>query len=135
MTGMFIWRSPGRKMAQAILALMIATGLSGAALAAEPKPPSVKSKLLRDRGITIIILDEDDNRSTSRIGAPGKPQSSQLRQPSGKIERDDDDFTIRIKRDRRIHSSSSSKKSGPKVIVIDGKSDHCKGDGVCVIRP
>lgn len=136
MTGMFFSRGPGRKAARAILALLLATGLSGAALAGEPKPPSVRSKLLsdRDRDVTIIIIDKDDDRPTSRIGAPSKPQSSQLRQPSGKIKRDDDDVTIRIQRDRKTHSGSS-KKTGPKIIIIDGDSGRCKGGGVCVIRP
>ncbi|MDF1610054.1 hypothetical protein PZ897_17880 [Hoeflea sp. YIM 152468] len=142
MTERFFSRGGGRKPVHAALALILGLSLAAPAFASElPPPPSVKSKLLRDRGdVTIIIIDGDKRRSTSHIGAPSRKQSASRKQaapppaPSTRIRRDDD-VTIRIKRDRHSGSGHKKARSGPKVIIVDGDSGRCKGGGVCVIRP
>ena len=144
MTAKLFSRTVTRRPAQAILALLIGalpigSGASTTAFAAELKAPAGKSRLLRDNDITIIIIDEDDDkRSTSRIGTPSTSKSSPVRQPSARINRDDNDLTIRFKRDRSARSGSGnapSIRSGPKVIIVDKNSFGCDGGSVCVIRP
>ena len=142
MTTKLFSRALTLKSSRAALALLIGALLIGAlpigfamsttAFAAELKAPSAKSRLLRDNDdVTIVIIDEDDNRSTSQTGKASKSRSSTLKPPSTRIRRDDDELTIRFKRDR----STSSARSGPKIIIIDKNSGSCDGGGVCVIRP
>lgn len=133
MTDMLSQRGRFGRAGQMTLALVIGLGFASSALATEPKAPSSKSKLLRDRDVTIVIIDEnDDKRSTSRIGAPSKPLSSPVRQPSGKIKRDDDVIKVYIKPNT---GSGTVKRTGPKIIIVDKNSNGCDGGGVCVIRP
>jgi hypothetical protein len=120
-----------RKPVQAAIALVLALGIGSAALATELKSPASKSKLLRDKDVTIII-DKDDDRSSSQGGASGQPLSSAPRQPATKIKRDDD-VTIRIK--RNSSNGGTIVRSGSKVIIVDKNTSGCNGDGVCIIRP
>ena len=118
--------------ARAAFALLIGLGICTTAFAGELKAPSGKSRLLRDNNdVTIVIIDKDDNSSSSQVRTPGKSQSSTLQQPSSRIKRDDDEVTIRFKRDR----TTTSARTGPKIIIIDRNSGSCDGGGVCVIRP
>jgi hypothetical protein len=123
-----------RKPARAALALLIGLAVSGTAMATELLPPAGKSKLLRDRDVTIIIIDENDRRSSSRIEKPRGSKQAPLQPPSSRIIRDDDELTIRVRRDRSA-SSGTIVRSGPKIIIVDKNSSGCDGGGVCVIRP
>jgi hypothetical protein len=134
MTAKSFSRPEARKPVLAALALLIGFGISASALATELKPPAGKSKLLNDSDVTIIILDRNDSRSTSQIGVPGRSQSSSVGQPSSRIKRNDDDLTIRFKRNDSTRSGTIVR-SGPKVIIVDRNSDGCGGSSVCVIRP
>jgi len=127
-------RKPGRRPVQAAVILAATLGLATTALATELKPPSGKSKLLRDKDVTVIIIDRNDNRSSSRIGTPSRSASSPLKQPSTKIRRESDQVEIRIKRDDT--RGGTIVRSGPKIIIVDENTRGC-GDssGVCVIRP
>lgn len=127
-------RKPGRRRVQAAIILAASLGLATTALATELKAPSGKSKLLRDKDVTVIIIDTNDDRSSSRIGTPSRSASSPLKQPSTKIRRDDDQVEIRIKRDD--NRAGTIVRSGPKVIIVDENTRGCgDGSGVCVIRP
>jgi len=121
-----------RMPVQAAIALVVALGIGTTALATELKSPASKSKLLRDKDVTIIIIDKDDDRSSSQTGASGRSDSSSLRQPATKIKRDDD-VAIRIKRDSS--NGDTIVRSGSKVIIVDKTTNGCAGDGVCIIRP
>lgn len=123
-----------RRPARAALALLIGLTMSGTALATELKPPASKSKLLRDRDVTIIIIDENDRRSSSTAGAPAATQPALPRPPASRIIRDDDELTIRVRRDRATNSGTVVR-SGPKVIIVDQNSNGCGNGSVCVIRP
>ena len=126
-------RNPGRRPVQAAILFAATLGFATTALATELKPPSGKSKLLRDKDVTVIIIDKNDNKSSSRIGTPDRSKSS-LNQPSTKIRRDDDTVEIRIKRDNT--QGGTIVRSGPKVIIVDQNTRACGDDsGVCVIRP
>ncbi|SOE16819.1 hypothetical protein SAMN05877838_1701 [Hoeflea halophila] len=125
--------NPGRRPIQAAIIFAASVGLATTALAIELKPPSGTSKLLRDKDVTVIIIDRDDGRSSSRIRLPGQSASSPLKQPSTKIRRDGDHVEIRVKRDSS--GGGTFVRSGPKVIIVDSNTSSC-GDssGVCVIR-
>jgi len=133
MTVKLFSRALRHKPVQAAITLVVGLGLSTAALATELKPPSGKSKLLRDKDVTVIVIDKNDNKSSSRIGTSSKSKSP-LKQPSTNIGRDDDTVEIRIKRDNT--RGGTIVRSGPKVIIVDENTRGC-GDssGVCVIRP
>jgi len=132
MTAKLFSHTRQRKPVQAAIALVLALGIGSTALATELKSPASKSKLLRDKDVTIIIIDKDDDRSSSQGGAPGQPLSSAPRQPATKIKRDGD-VTIRIKRDSS--NGGTIVRSGSKVIIVDKNTSGCNGDGVCIIRP
>lgn len=123
-----------RRPVQAALALLVGLTFAGTALATELKPPASKSKLLEDRDVTIIIIDENDRRPSSRVNAPAAKQPALPLPPASRASRDEDEFNIRILRDR---SAGSRKivRSGPKIIIVDKDSSGCDGGGVCVIRP
>ena len=124
-----------RRPVQAALALLIGLAVGGTALATELLPPASKSKLLRDPDVTIIIIDENDRRrSSSRVDAPAGTQPALPRPPASRISRDEDEFNIRIRRDRST-SSGTTDRTGPKIIIVDQNSNGCDGGGVCVIRP
>lgn len=127
-------REPGRRPVQTAILVAASLGLATTALATELKAPSGKSRLLRDKDVTVIIIDKDDHTSSSQIGKPGRSASSPLKKPSAKIRRDSDEVEIRIKRDDT--RGGSIVRSGPKVIIVDENTRGC-GDnsGVCVIRP
>jgi len=135
--------SPRRSTVPAALALsagllaglIIPLSLAASAGATELTPPSAKSKLLSDRNVTIVIIDGDEeNRSTSTTPPAKTLQPADLTpeklRPSARIERDDADIKITIKRD-----TGSTTKPGPKIIIIDGTTNGCDGGTVCVIRP
>jgi hypothetical protein len=136
MTKLNLSPASGRIPVRTALVLFLGLGLATSALASELTPPSGKFKSLRDHGdVTVIIINKNDRRSTSRIGAPSRSQSIPAA-PSSRFVRDDDDVTIRV---RRNHTSGSGhgtvKQSGPKVIIVDRNTGRCSGGGVCVIRP
>lgn len=138
MTTKLFSRAVGHISAGAALALLIGLGAGTAAFADELKAPAGKSRLLRDNDVTVIIIDKHKKRSKHETTTPGKSKSPQLRQPSSRISRDDDELTIRFNRDRKTGSGSSSarsERSGPKIIIIDKNTNGCNGGGVCVIRP
>ena len=123
-----------RRSARAALALLIGLAVSSTAVASELLPPASKSKLLRDRDVTIIIIDENDRRSSSRSGGSSRSEQAPVRAPSGTLSRDEDEFKIRIRRDRSTNAGTTVR-SGPKIIIVDKNSSGCGGSGVCVIRP
>jgi replicative DNA helicase len=132
MTAKLFSHTRHRMPVQAAIALVVALGIGTTALATELKSPASKSKLLRDKDVTIIIIDKDDDRSSSQTGASDRSDSSSLRQPATKIKRDDD-VTIRIKRDSS--NGDTIVRSGSKVIIVGKNTNGCTGDGVCIIRP
>lgn len=138
MTAMHFSPSSAGRPVRAALALLIGLTICGAAAgtagATELKPPASKSKLLRDNDITIVIIDENDRRARSRSDAPARSSRSELQPPSSRVSRDEDEFRIRVKRDRSGNSGTDAR-SGPKVIIVDQNSRGCDGGGVCVIRP
>ena len=71
MTATLFPHPPGRRTALAALALLAGFGMAigSSALASELKPPSGKSRLLNDSDITIVIIDGNDRRASSRSGA------------------------------------------------------------------
>ena len=119
-----------RTSLQASITLLAGLSLATTALASDLKPPSGKSKLLRDKDVTVIIIDKDDDRSKPEPAKPGASASSSVRPPSGRIKRDDD-VEIRIKRT----DGDTIVRSGAKVIIVDKTTRGCKGDDVCIIRP
>ena len=121
----------GRNCLIAALALLTGFGIA-AAHASEPMAPASKSRLLRDKDVTIIIIDDHDRRPASKT--PDRKSSTTVRQPANAIDREDDDVTIRLKH-KNSSSGSASRDSGPKVIIVDKHSNGCDGGGVCVIRP
>lgn len=123
-----------RRPVQAALALLIGLAVGGTALATELLPPASKSKLLRDPDVTIIIIDENDLRSSSRVDAPAGTQPALPRPPASRVSRDEDEFNIRIRRDRSTNSGTTDR-TGPKIIIVDQNSNGCGGNSVCVIRP
>ena len=123
-----------RRPVRAALSLLTGLAVSGTALATDLKPPASKSKLLRDSDVTIIIIDENDRRSSSRVDAPVATQPDLPRPPASRIIRDDDELTIRVRRDRSANSGVIVR-SGPKIIIVDKNSSGCDGGSVCVIRP
>ena len=123
-----------RRPARAALVLLIGLAVSGTASATELLPPASKSKLLRDRDVTIIIIDENDRRSSSRVEKPAATQPGLPRSPASRLSRDEDELKIRIRRDRSANSGTIVR-SGPKIIIVDQNSNGCGGSGVCVIRP
>ena len=123
-----------RRPARAALALLIGLAVSGTAVATELLPPASKSKLLRDRDVTIIIIDENDRRSSSRVEKPAATQPDLPRPPASRVSRDEDELRIRIRRDRSTNADTTVR-SGPKIIIVDKNSSGCGGSGVCVIRP
>lgn len=134
MTVKLFSRAGCRSPVHAAITLAATLGLATTTLATELKPPSGKSKLLRDKDVTIIIIDRNDGKSSSRIGTSSRSAASPLKQPSTKSRRDGDHVEIRIKRDSS--GGGTIVRSGPKVIIVDGNTSGC-GDssGVCVIRP
>jgi len=137
MTAKLFSHTRHRRPVQVAIALLVGLGLGigtgTTAFATELKAPSAKSKLLRDKDVTIIIIDKNDTRSKSEVPASGTSKKSPLRQPSTRINRDDDDVVIRIKRNST--KGGTIVRSGPKVIVIDENTGGCNGNSVCVIRP
>lgn len=136
MTKINLSPASSRVPVRAALVLLIGLGFATSALASDLTPPSGKFKSLRDRSdVTVIIIDKNDRRSTSHIGAPSRSKSIPAA-PSSRFVRDDDDVTIRV---RRNHTSGSGhntvNRSGPKVIIVDRNTGRCSGGGVCVIRP
>ena len=128
------------RSAAAIVALVIASAAAAPALAFEPQQPSATSRpyakhkhyrKYRDRGVTVIIIDEDD-RSTSTVRQPKLKAAESLPAPSGRIDREDDTRTKIIIKNRTATSPARTN-PGPKVIIVDRNSGDC--DGVCVIRP
>ena len=138
MTATLFSRAQGRRTALAALALLAGLGIGSSALASELKPPSGKSRLLNDSDITIVIIDGNDRRASSRSGGSSRPEPAPVRPPSGKASREEDDVTIRFRRDRSATTGSGNagtRNPGPKVIIVDRNSNGCDGGGVCVIRP
>ncbi|MGJ8572968.1 MAG: hypothetical protein ACSHXI_19965 [Hoeflea sp.] len=133
MTTKLFSRAQCRRSAQAAIAVLVGIGIGTTAFATELKAPSVKSRLLRDKDVTIIIIDKNDKRPKSEVRTYGTSKSIPLPQPSTRINRNDDDVIIRIKRDRT--KGGTIVRSGPKVIIIDEDTSGCKGNRVCVIRP
>lgn len=123
-----------RRPVQAALALLIGLTMGGMASATDLKPPAGKLKSLRDRDVTIVIIDDNDRRSSSRSDGPSRSEQAPVRAPSGTLSRDDDEVTIRVRRDREAKSGTIVR-SGPKIIIVDQNSRGCGGSGVCVIRP
>ena len=131
MTASLFSRTSRRTILQASIALVAGLGLATTGLANDLKPPSGKSKLLRDKDVTVIIIDKDDDRSKSkRRKSDASKSTSSLRPPSTRIKRDED-VEIRIKRT----DSGTIIRSGAKVIIVDKSTRGCKGDDVCIIRP
>lgn len=133
MTAKLFSHTRHRRPVQVAIALLIGLGIGTTAFATELKAPAAKSKLLRDKDVTIIIIDKTDSRSKSKVPTSGTSKTSPLRQPATRINRDDDDVVIRIRRDST--KGGTIVRSGPKVIVIDENSGGCSGSSVCVIRP
>ncbi|WP_417414939.1 hypothetical protein [Hoeflea sp.] len=126
--------SARRAVQAATLALLIGFAVSGTSLAAEIKPPSSKTKRHNDRDVTIIVIDKDDHSSRSKAGKLDPSLPDPARAPASRTIRDDDELTIRIRRNRDTRTGST-RKPGPKIITIDKNSGACGGGGVCVIRP
>jgi hypothetical protein len=144
MTATLFSQAPGRRTGLAALALLAGIGIGSSALASELKPPSGKSRLLNDSDITIVIIDENDRRPSSRSGGSSRSEPAPVRAPSGKASREEDDVTIRFRRDRSTATGTGSTVTttgtstgnpGPKVIIVDRNSTGCDGGEVCVIRP
>ncbi|GAB5462508.1 MAG: hypothetical protein HoeaKO_44150 [Hoeflea alexandrii] len=146
MTATLFSHAPGRRTALAALALLAGFGMAigSSALASDLKPPSGKSRLLNDSDITIVIIDDNDRRSSSRSGGSSRSEPAPVRAPSGKVSREEDDVTIRFRRDRSTATGTGSTVTttgtstgnpGPKIIIVDRNSNGCDGGGVCVIRP
>lgn len=152
MTTTLFSHASGRRTALAAVALLAGIGIGSSALASELKPPSGKSRLLNDSDITIVIIDDNDRRPSSRSGGSGRSEPVPVRAPSGKVSREEDDVTIRFRRDSSTTTGSGSTVTttgtstvtttgtstgnpGPKIIIVDRNSDGCDGGGVCVIRP
>lgn len=133
MTAKLFSHTRHRRPVHAAIALFVGLGIGTTAFASELKAPAGKSRLLRDKDVTIIIIDKDDHRSESKVPASGTSITSPLRQPATRIKRDDDDVVIRIKRDST--NGGTIVRSGPKVIIVDENSSGCSGTSVCVIRP